>query len=145
VNLTDLHRRLLRDVLAAGSLYPLVITGGYAVQAHGLVDRLGRDLDLATENQTPLEEIAVALASGLADRGWGVRQISADPLSAPLIVTSATTSEECEVDILNEAFCQPPKVTEHGPVLALEDCDRHKSPQPSRQSRDVMDFVKRFA
>ncbi|MWA07721.1 hypothetical protein E5671_00450 [Streptomyces sp. BA2] len=38
--LTDLHRRLLRDVLAIGTPYPLVITGGYAVQAHGLVERL---------------------------------------------------------------------------------------------------------
>lgn len=37
MNLTDLHRRLLADVLAIGTPYPLVITGGYAVQAHGLV------------------------------------------------------------------------------------------------------------
>lgn len=28
VNLTDLHRRLLADVLAIGTPYPLVITGG---------------------------------------------------------------------------------------------------------------------
>jgi len=121
VNLTDLHRRLLRDVLAVGSLYPLVITGGYAVQAHGLVDRLSRDLDVAAESQIPMEEIAAALASGLAGRDWGVRRISADPLSARLIVTSPATSEQCEVDILKEAFWQPPKVTEYGPVLALDD------------------------
>jgi hypothetical protein len=36
---TNLHRRLLRDLLEVGSDFPLVITGGYAVQAHGLVDR----------------------------------------------------------------------------------------------------------
>ncbi|MEV0446048.1 hypothetical protein AB0I84_36835 [Streptomyces spectabilis] len=39
MNLTALHRRLLADVLAIGTPYPLVITGGYAVQAHGLADR----------------------------------------------------------------------------------------------------------
>jgi hypothetical protein len=121
VNLTDLHRRLLHDVLAAGSLYPLVITGGYAVQAHGLVDRVSHDLDLATESQTPMSEIAAALSSGLTERGWSVRQISADPLSARLIVTAPATGEECEVDILKEAFWQPPHVTEYGPVLALDD------------------------
>jgi hypothetical protein len=121
VNLTDLHRRLLRDVLAVGSLYPLVITGGYAVQAHGLADRLSHDLDVATESPTPMEEIAAVLASGLADRGWRVRPISADPLSARLIVTSPVTGEECEVDILKEAFWHPPEETEHGPVLALDD------------------------
>ncbi|MGX4694564.1 hypothetical protein [Streptomyces sp. JNUCC 63] len=32
MNLTELHRRLLADVLAAGSAYPLALTGGYAVQ-----------------------------------------------------------------------------------------------------------------
>lgn len=38
MNLTGLHRRLLADVLAVGGTYPLALTGGYAVQAHGLVD-----------------------------------------------------------------------------------------------------------
>jgi hypothetical protein len=32
VNLNDLHRRLLQDVLAIGNTFPFVITGGYAVQ-----------------------------------------------------------------------------------------------------------------
>ncbi len=40
MNLSNLHRRPLSDVLAIGTPYPLVVTGGYAVQAHGLVDRL---------------------------------------------------------------------------------------------------------
>jgi hypothetical protein len=31
VNLNDLHRRLLQDVLAIGNTFPFVITGGYAV------------------------------------------------------------------------------------------------------------------
>jgi hypothetical protein len=35
MNLNDLHRRLLQDVLEIGNAFPLVITGGYAVQAHG--------------------------------------------------------------------------------------------------------------
>jgi hypothetical protein len=39
MNLNALHRRLLQDVLEIGNAFPFVITGGYAVQAHGLVDR----------------------------------------------------------------------------------------------------------
>jgi hypothetical protein len=50
VKLTPLHERLLADILDLGSPYPLVLTGGYAVQAHGLVERFSRDLDVATEN-----------------------------------------------------------------------------------------------
>ncbi|MCF3136637.1 nucleotidyl transferase AbiEii/AbiGii toxin family protein [Streptomyces olivochromogenes] len=121
MNLTDLHRRLLADVLDIGTPYPLVITGGYAVQAHGLVNRLSQDLDVATENPTPMDEIARTVADGLTQRGWGIRQVETSPLSGRLIATDRTTGEECEVDILKEAFWSPPTATEHGPVLALND------------------------
>jgi hypothetical protein len=46
MNVNALHRRLMQDVLEIGNSLPLVITGGYAVQAHQLVDRLSRDIDL---------------------------------------------------------------------------------------------------
>ncbi|ADI08741.1 hypothetical protein SBI_05621 [Streptomyces bingchenggensis BCW-1] len=65
MNLTDLHRRLLADVLTVGGPYPLVLTGGYAVQAHGLVDRLSQDLDVATENPERMENIAATVRTGL--------------------------------------------------------------------------------
>lgn len=84
MNLSDLHRRLLSDVLAIGTPYPLVITGGYAVQAHGLVDRLSQDLDVATENPAPMAEITRSLIAGLAERGWRVREVGVDPLSGRL-------------------------------------------------------------
>ncbi|KUM95742.1 hypothetical protein AQI95_43040 [Streptomyces yokosukanensis] len=121
MNLTHLHRRLLADVLAIGTPYPLVITGGYAVQAHGLVDRLSQDLDVATENPAPMDQIIRTVHAGLTDRGWTVHEIETDPLSGRLIVTDPATGEDCEVDILKEAFWAPPTATEHGPVLALDD------------------------
>ncbi|QGZ49743.1 hypothetical protein GPZ77_16395 [Streptomyces sp. QHH-9511] len=121
MNLTELHRRLLADVLAVGDVYPLVLTGGYAVQAHGLVDRLSKDLDVATENPEPMEKIAAAVRAGLEQRGWQVRALETDPLSARLIVTDTSTGEECEVDILKEALWRPPVKTQHGLVLSLED------------------------
>jgi hypothetical protein len=48
----ELHRRLLADVMALGSPYPLVLTDGYAVRAHQLVNRPSRDLDVATVTVT---------------------------------------------------------------------------------------------
>lgn len=42
MKLSDLHRRLLAAVIDIGAPYPLVITGGYAIQAHGLVERLSQ-------------------------------------------------------------------------------------------------------
>ncbi|WP_438297266.1 nucleotidyl transferase AbiEii/AbiGii toxin family protein [Streptomyces sp. HUAS TT7] len=121
MNLTDLHRRLLADVLAVGTPYPLVITGGYAVQAHGLVDRLSQDLDVATENPAPIAEIVATVSDGLAARGWRVRQIETSPLSGRLIAIDPESGDACEVDVLKEAFWSPPTETEYGPVLALDD------------------------
>lgn len=120
MKLSDLHRRLLAAVIDIGAPYPLVITGGYAVQAHGLVERLSQDLDVATENPAPMTEIVTGLEQGLAARGWQVRVIDVDPLSARLMVVDPDTGEECEVDVLKEHFWNPPAQTEYGPVLAFD-------------------------
>ncbi|GHE82376.1 hypothetical protein GCM10018789_07570 [Streptomyces werraensis] len=121
MNLSHLHRRLLADILVIGTPYPLVITGGYAVQAHGLVDRLSQDLDVATENPAPMADIVEHLHRALAERRWRVTTISVDPLSGRLLVADPDTGEECEVDILKENLWAAPLDTEHGPVLALDD------------------------
>ncbi|MFF6790702.1 hypothetical protein ACVW0K_003401 [Streptomyces filamentosus] len=121
MNLTGLHRRLLDDVLAAGTEYPLVLTGGYAVQAHGLVDRLSQDLDVATESPRPMPEIAARLRAALEAGGWLVRTLETDPLSARLIVTDPDSGEACEVDVLKEVLCGPPEQREFGLLLSLRD------------------------
>lgn len=121
MNLNDLHRRLLRDVLEIGDALPLVITGGYAVQAHGLVDRLSQDIDVATSSFMPMDDIASVLVDGLTERGWRVQIIGVEPVSARLMVTDPGLEQDCEVDILKEAFNQPAHETPYGPVLALDD------------------------
>jgi predicted nucleotidyltransferase component of viral defense system len=121
VKLTPLHERLLADILDLGSPYPLVLTGGYAVQAHGLVERFSRDLDVATENPAPMDEIVASLTTGLAARGWRTTHVQTDPLSGRFLVTAPDTGEECEVDVLKEAFWAPPAQTPYGPVLSLDD------------------------
>ncbi|MFF5029800.1 nucleotidyl transferase AbiEii/AbiGii toxin family protein [Streptomyces collinus] len=121
MSLSDLHRRLLVDILDIGTPYPLVITGGYAVQAHGLVDRLSQDVDVATENPAPIGEIIRSVSEGLTDRGWQVEQIEIGALSGRLLATDPSTSEQCEVDILKEVLWHPPASSEYGPVLSFDD------------------------
>ncbi|AWZ08261.1 MULTISPECIES: nucleotidyl transferase AbiEii/AbiGii toxin family protein [unclassified Streptomyces] len=120
MKLSDLHRRLLAAVIDIGAPYPLVITGGYAVQAHGLVEHLSQELDVATENPAPMAEIAAGLEQGLTSRGWQVRVIAVDPLSARLMAVDPATGEECEVDVLKEHFWNPPALSAYGPVLTLD-------------------------
>ena len=121
MNLNALHRQLMQDVLEIGNNLPLVITGGYAVQAHQLVDRPSRDLDVATDSDIPMDDIAAAILAGLTARGWDIHIVGVDPRSARMTATDPATGEQCELDILREVFHQPPAVMSYGPVLALDD------------------------
>ena len=121
MNMNDLHRRLLQDVLEVGNDLPLVLTGGYAVQAHGIVDRLSRDIDVATNSPLPMEILAARLVNGLTEHGWQVRVIGVEPVSARFIVTDPELGQDCEVDILKEGFTWPPVYTPYGPVLAMDE------------------------
>ncbi|MGW0825107.1 nucleotidyl transferase AbiEii/AbiGii toxin family protein [Streptomyces sp. NPDC002845] len=113
---------LLTDVLTVGALYPLALTGDQAFQAYGLVDRRGtRELEVATESPEPMEKIAATVRAGLEERGWSVRPLETDPLSARLIVTDPTTEESRTLDLLKETLWRPPVRTDLGPVLSLED------------------------
>lgn len=63
-----------------------------------------------------MEEIACALMAGLTERGWGVEVVSIDPLDARLMIhDAALTGQDCELDILKEAFTLPPDATPYGP------------------------------
>ncbi|HTR91034.1 MAG TPA: hypothetical protein VMI73_04765 [Trebonia sp.] len=85
MNLNDLHRRLLQDVLEIGNAFPPVITGGYAVQAHRLVDRFSRDIDMATDSAARMETIVAIVVEGLTGRGWTVEIIGVDPHGARMM------------------------------------------------------------
>jgi predicted nucleotidyltransferase component of viral defense system len=121
MNLNDLHRRLLQDVLEIGNAFPLVITGGYAIQAHRIVDRFSRDIDMATDSAVTMEAIVTTVVDGLTGRGWRVEVIGVDPHGARMMPTDQGSGEQCELDILREAFSRPPETTPYGPVLALDD------------------------
>jgi predicted nucleotidyltransferase component of viral defense system len=121
MNLNALHRRLLRDVLEIGNTLPLVITGGYAVQAHGLVDRFSRDIDMATDSMASMESIVATVVDGLVSRGWSVEVIGTDHHGARMMATDPGSGEQCELDVLRESFSRPPETTPYGRVLALDD------------------------
>ncbi|MEU0964259.1 hypothetical protein ABZ357_02035 [Streptomyces sp. NPDC005917] len=121
LDLTELHRRLLPDLLSAGDAYPLALTGDYAAQVHGLLDRPGRTLEVATQHPAPMRTVVETVMAGLRERGWLAGARETDPLSAQLIVTDAVSEEDGEVNLLKEALWHPPVRTELGLTLSLED------------------------
>lgn len=82
MNLPEPHHRLLTDVLAAGA--PLALAGGYALEAHGLVERPHTNVDFATESAEPLERIAEFLRETLTAHGHKVTLQDTDPLAHQL-------------------------------------------------------------
>ncbi|MFE6175155.1 nucleotidyl transferase AbiEii/AbiGii toxin family protein [Streptomyces sp. NPDC056464] len=122
-----LRRHLLTDVLTIGAPYPLVLAGGYAVRAHGLMPQASREaamegpLEVATETPEPMDRVAAVVGTGLTERGWLVRPLETDPLSARLLVTGVEGAEEHPVDLLKETLWHPPVTTDLGPALSLED------------------------
>lgn len=119
--MTDTGRRLLADLLALGSRFPLVLAGDCAALAHGLPDRPVRTVELATASPVPLEELAARTAAELAARGWTVRRLVDDPLASALAAADPGTGEEYGVELRKESFWQPPHPGPDGPVLALAD------------------------
>ncbi|MEU3841425.1 hypothetical protein AB0E88_15505 [Streptomyces sp. NPDC028635] len=121
MNLSAPHHRLLEDVVTAGTPHGLVLAGGYALQAHGLLTRPHADVDLATQSPDPMDRIAGDVRTALEARGRQVRTVSVTPLTAQLTVTDPPTGEECALALHKEAFWHPPVLSEAGPALSLED------------------------
>ncbi|MFE9358620.1 nucleotidyl transferase AbiEii/AbiGii toxin family protein [Streptomyces olivaceoviridis] len=121
MDIPEPHRRLLADVVAVGGPYGLVLAGGYALQAHGLLRRPHADLDFATESAEAIEHIAGAVGAALEARGRRVRTGAVTARTAQLTVTDPPTGEPCALALHKEAFWQPPELTGYGPALSLAD------------------------
>ncbi|MFJ5968684.1 hypothetical protein [Streptomyces sp. NPDC093060] len=121
MNIPEPHRRLLSDVVSAGSPYVLVLAGGYALQAHGLLERPHANLDFATESAEAMDRIAGAVGAALEARARPVRAGAVTALTAQLTVTDPPTGEPCVLVLHKEVFWQPAALTEYGPALSLED------------------------
>ncbi|MFF3916705.1 hypothetical protein ACFYZB_25080 [Streptomyces sp. NPDC001852] len=121
MNLPEPHRRLLADVVTAGGPYGLVLAGGYALQAHGLLQRPHANLDFATESPEGMDRIAAAVGAALEARSRQVRTGAVAALTAQLTVTDPPTGESCALALHKEAFWQAPVLTAYGPALDLED------------------------
>ncbi|MFC7917659.1 hypothetical protein [Streptomyces sp. NPDC057386] len=120
-NLFDAHRRLIADVATLGTPFLLVLAGGYALEAHGIVERPHGNVDMATESPEAADVVAERLATELRAGGRTVTVRAVTPLSAQLTVTDPDSGVSCELAVHKEAFWQPPVLTSHGPALSPED------------------------
>jgi hypothetical protein len=114
------HRALVEAVLPVCSRYGLGIAGGYAVKAHGLIERPSEDIDFATMTAAPIGEIVDALAAAYRATGFEAQVLDADLRKGHLLVTFPLGGTY-RVDVLKEALNYPVVWMEFGPVVALAD------------------------
>ncbi len=114
------HKALVDATLPVGARYGLAVAGGYAVKAHGLVERPSEDIDFATGTAAPIEEIVAALRAADHAAGFGVQVLDAGGRKGHLLV-SFPHGGTYRVDVLKEPLNHPVVWMEFGPILALAD------------------------
>jgi hypothetical protein len=114
------HKALVDAALPVCVRYGLAVAGGYAIKAHGLVERPSEDIDFATGTAAPIEEIAAVLAAAYRTAGFEVQVLDADGRKGHLLVTFPL-SGTYRVDVLKEPLNHPVVWMEFGPVIALAD------------------------
>ena len=110
------HKALVDAALPVCARYGLAVAGGYAVKAHGLVQRPSEDIDFATGTAAPMEEIAAAYRTV----GFEVRALDVEGRKGHLLVT-LPAGGTYRVDVLKEPLNHPVVWMEFGPVIALAD------------------------
>lgn len=122
------HQRLARVALDAAARYGFCLAGGYAVQAHGFVDRVSKDVDLFTTMAAaaafPAAQAAVVVA--LRDDGLEVTVAREGPSFARLAVTDPVGGNFSTVELGVDWREYPPVQLAIGPVLHPADAVANK-------------------
>ncbi|SHN35263.1 nucleotidyl transferase AbiEii/AbiGii toxin family protein [Actinacidiphila paucisporea] len=137
-----LHARLTRLALAAAAGDGFVLAGGYAVQAHGILNRVSDDVDLFTDQGDPQRfdaAVNVVRDAYTAD-GLTVEVMRSGDSFARLLVTDED-GRETKVEMGYDWRAEPPVMMDIGPVLHPDDAVANKvSALYSRaEARDYVD------
>lgn len=121
MDIPPFHRRVLEAGLSAGARFGLILAGGYAMRAHGLTERHSQDLDLATNDHTPLPDIAAEVADAYRAEGFEAVVNRATPRMARIDISDPVTGQSVPLDLMKEALQQRPLYLELCPVVGLDD------------------------
>lgn len=137
------HERLAQVGLAALARYGFALAGGYAIQAHGLLERPSEDVDmfttLAAEQTFP--EAVRAAVTAYADGGLRVDVVLENATFARLSVQDPVSERESKVELGIDWRQHPPTILDIGPVLARDDAVANKvcALYSRGQARDYID------
>ncbi|MGH3786677.1 MAG: nucleotidyl transferase AbiEii/AbiGii toxin family protein [Pseudonocardiaceae bacterium] len=114
------HAELARIGLAAVGRYGFALAGGYALSAHGLIDRASEDVDLFTNRLEPDEFTGAveAITEAYAQAGYAVDVVRRAELFARLLVGG---DDPVRVELAYDWRGNRPALLGIGPVLDRDD------------------------
>lgn len=118
----DFHRRLAQIGLDAAAEHGFALAGGYAVQAHGILQRPSEDVDLFTSAMR--EDFSVGAAkiiTAYREHRLDVRIDADSPQFMRLWVTDPATGRASKVELAADLRSNPPVAMAIGPVAHLDD------------------------
>ncbi|WP_433374403.1 nucleotidyl transferase AbiEii/AbiGii toxin family protein [Streptosporangium sp. CA-115845] len=118
----DYHRRLARIALGAAGEHGFALAGGYAVQAHGVLQRPSEDIDLFTSSvRDDFADGVTKVCNAYAEHGLAVHVDVESPQFVRLSVSDAATGQVTKVELAADLRAHPPVTMEIGPVVHLDD------------------------
>lgn len=120
----QVHLRLAEIGLRVAARYGFALAGGYAVQAHGILDRPSEDIDLFTawERRGEFAAAVDAVIGGYRDGGYSVEVTQQFDTFARLAVTDpAQPDHPYKVELAANWRALPPVMMDVGPVLHADD------------------------
>lgn len=120
----QVHLRLAEIGLRVAARYGFALAGGYAVQAHGILNRPSEDVDLFTawERRGEFAAAVDAVVYGYRDGGYSVEVTQRFDTFARLAVTDPAQPEHpYKVELAANWRALPPVMMDVGPVLHADD------------------------
>lgn len=140
-----IHRRLAEIGLRVGGKYGFALAGGYAIAAHGILDRPSEDVDLFADWQrrgdfpTAVDEVIAAYQT----EGYEVHvDLRLDTFTRLHLTDPADPGVQHRVELVANWRAQPPVVMDIGPVLHPDDVMAGKMDAPYNRAaaRDFLDI-----
>ncbi|MEU8192671.1 nucleotidyl transferase AbiEii/AbiGii toxin family protein [Microbispora amethystogenes] len=118
----DFHRRLAGIALTAATDHGFALAGGYAVQAHGVLERPSEDIDLFTSSvRDDFSEGVAKICDAYLEHGLAIKVHVDSPQFVRLSVSEPTTGQTSKVELAADLRSHPPVTMEIGPVIHLDD------------------------
>ncbi|MEV4847661.1 nucleotidyl transferase AbiEii/AbiGii toxin family protein [Micromonospora matsumotoense] len=117
------HLKLAEIGLRVADRYGFALAGGYAVQAHGILNRPSEDIDLFTawERRSDFAVAVDAVVNAYRANGYTVEVTQRFDTFARLAVTGPAAGSPYKVELAANWRSLPPVMMDVGPVLHIDD------------------------